>query len=92
MQLCIVMSMKNTITITSKGQTTLPAPLRRKLGLDKTGGRLQINFDERKGELVISKLVNITELSQRISRYVKPGTTPVISVDDFYQAHRGNKE
>ena len=84
-----VMNMKNTITITTKGQTTLPAPVRRKLGLDKTGGVLQISFDERKGELVISKLVNIAELSERISRYVKPNTRPVVSVDEYYQAHRG---
>ncbi len=83
------MSMKNTITITTKGQTTLPAPVRRKLGLDKTGGVLLISFDERKGELVISKLVNIAELSERISRYVKPRTRPVVSVDEYYQAHRG---
>ena len=83
------MDMKNTITITTKGQTTLPAPVRRKLGLDKTGGVLQISFDERKGELVISKLVNIAELSERISRYVKPNTRPVVSVDEYYQAHRG---
>jgi len=80
--------MKNTITITSKGQTTLPAAVRRKLGLDKAGGILRINFDERKGELVISKPASITELSSKISRHIKPGTKPITDVNAYYQANR----
>lgn len=80
--------MNNTITITSKGQTTLPASIRRKLGLDKSGGTLRINFNESKGELVISKPVSIAELSERISRHIKPGTKPVENVDEYYQKAR----
>ncbi len=80
--------MRNTITITSKGQTTLPAAMRRKLGLDKTGGVLQISFNERKGELVISKPVSIAELSDRISRNIKPGTPPIANIDEYYQKNR----
>ena len=87
----IVMSMKNTITITSKGQTTLPAPIRHKLGLPSTGGILQIVFNERKGELVISKPLSVGELSERISKHVKPGATPIVNVDEYYQANRRNK-
>ena len=82
------MSMKNTITITSKGQTTLPAAIRRKLGVGKAGGVLQIAFDERKRELVVSKPLTATELSERISRHLKPGATPVTNVDEYYQVHR----
>ena len=41
------MGAKDTITITSKGQATIPAPVRRKLGLDKDGGVLQIYFMSR---------------------------------------------
>jgi AbrB family looped-hinge helix DNA binding protein len=80
--------MSNTITITSKGQTTIPADIRRKLGLDKTGGVLRINFNERNSELVVSKPVSIAELSERVSRYIKPGTKPVSNVDEFYQLNR----
>lgn len=80
--------MRNTITITSKGQTTLPAPMRRKLGLDKKGGVLQVSFNERKGELIISKPVSVAELSTQISRHIKPGTKPVTNVDEYYQANR----
>lgn len=83
--------MKNTITITSKGQTTLPAAVRRKLGLDKAGGILRIDFNERKGELIISKPVSVTELSTRISRHIKQGTKPVHNVNEYYQANRKGK-
>lgn len=79
---------KTTLTVTSKGQTTIPVSIRRKLGLDKTGGVLQISFDERKGELVVSKSADIDELSKKLSGYIKPGTEPLIDVDAYYQANR----
>ncbi|HSX02060.1 MAG TPA: hypothetical protein VLI05_01965 [Candidatus Saccharimonadia bacterium] len=80
--------MRDTITITSKGQTTLPAPLRRKLGLGETGGILRLSFNEAKGELIISRPVSVIELSERLSSYIRPGTEPVRSVDQYYQDHR----
>ncbi len=80
--------MKAKLTITSKGQTTLPVVLRRKLGLAKTGGVLHIDYDENKGEAVISKPMTVEELSARITRYIKPETAPVLDVDDYYQKYR----
>jgi AbrB family looped-hinge helix DNA binding protein len=80
--------MKNTVTITSKGQTTIPAPIRRRLGLDKTGGVLQMSFNENKNELVISKAMGIDELSKKLSEYIKPGVKPLVDADTFYQANR----
>jgi len=80
--------MKTTITITSKGQTTLPVALRRKLGLAESGGILYIDLDEQKGQAVITKPMSIEELSQRVSRHIKPGTKPVRNVDAYYQKHR----
>lgn len=80
--------MRNTLTITSKGQTTLPAAIRKKLGISKDGGVLNISFNERKGEIVITKPMGIEELSDRISKNIKPHTKPVLNVDEYYQAHR----
>lgn len=80
--------MKNTITITSKGQTTLPAVIRRKLGLPKTGGVLKIEFDEQKGEVTITRPLSVDEISERASRHIKAGAKPVLDVDAYYQAHR----
>ncbi len=84
----IVMIMKTIITITSKGQTTLPAAVRRKLGLAKTGGTLHLSFNEQRGEAVITKPMGIEELSNHITSFIKPGTKPVLNVDDYYQKHR----
>jgi bifunctional DNA-binding transcriptional regulator/antitoxin component of YhaV-PrlF toxin-antitoxin module len=86
------MNMKSTITVTSKGQTTLPAPLRRKLGLDSKGGVLNIRFDEAKNELVVSKTLSIDELSEKLSSYIKPGTRPLTDVDAYYQANREGRK
>ncbi len=80
--------MKTTLTVTSKGQTTIPAPVRHKLGLNKAGGVLQISFNEQKGELVISKPISIDELSKKLSGYIKPGIKPLVDADAFYQANR----
>jgi AbrB family looped-hinge helix DNA binding protein len=83
------MNMNKTIlTVTSKGQTTIPASIRRKLGLNKAGGVLQISFDEHKGELTVSRPLNIDELSNRLSSYIKPSIKPLVNVDSFYQANR----
>lgn len=82
--------MKTTITITSKGQTTLPVDVRRKLGLAKTGGTLHLDFNEQKAEAILTKPMGIEELSERITSYIKPGTKPVLNVDDYYQKHRKN--
>lgn len=84
------MNMKNTITITSKGQTTIPASYRSKLGV-ASGGTLDIRFDESKGELVIAKPLSIDELSKKLSGYIKSGTKPLVDVDAFYQKNRENR-
>lgn len=87
------MNVKNTVTITSKGQTTIPAPFRRKLGLDTNkGGTLDIRFDETKGELVVSKPLSVDELSEKLSNYIKLGTKPLTDVDTYYQANREGRK
>jgi bifunctional DNA-binding transcriptional regulator/antitoxin component of YhaV-PrlF toxin-antitoxin module len=80
--------MKTTLTITSKGQTTIPVAMRRKLGLPESGGVLYVDLDEQKGEAIITKPVTVEELSRRISRNIKPGTQPVTDVSAYYQEHR----
>ena len=86
-----IMIMRTTITITSKGQTTLPADVRRKFGLPKQGGVLSVRFNEDKGELIISKPTSVSDLSNRISGYIRPGTTPITDVGGYYQKHREAK-
>lgn len=80
--------MKESITITSKGQTTLPAAIRKQLGVDKQGGVLLIRFNEERGELIISRPLSISALSTKLSSYIKPGIQPITDVDEFYQSSR----
>ncbi|HUC87961.1 MAG TPA: AbrB/MazE/SpoVT family DNA-binding domain-containing protein [Candidatus Binatia bacterium] len=80
--------MQTVLTITSKGQTTIPIAMRRRLGLTKSGGILSIYLDERKGTAIITKPLSIEELSQHVSQNIEPGTKPVLNVDEYYQEHR----
>lgn len=77
-----------TITVTRKGQTTLPVALRRRLGLAESGGVLHAHLNEDTGELIITRPPSIDELSERLSRHIKPGIRPLQNVDDFYQSQR----
>ena len=83
-----VMDVDATITITSKGQTTLPVAMRRRLGLADAGGVLHAHLDEETGQLTLTKPPSINELSERISRHIKPGTRPLLDADEFYQSER----
>lgn len=78
-----------TITVTRKGQATLPVAIRRSLGLAESGGVLRAHLNEDTGELILTKPPSIGELSERISRHIKPGTRPLLDVDEFYQSRRG---
>ncbi|TFD70511.1 AbrB/MazE/SpoVT family DNA-binding domain-containing protein [Cryobacterium fucosi] len=78
--------MKAIVTLSSKGQFTLPAALRAALGL-KQGDRLQVSVDESGRSLTVSRALDLDELSARISGYAKR-RTPVTDVDAYYQKHR----
>lgn len=86
-----VIEMDLTITVTRKGQTTLPVAVRRRLGLADSGGVLRAHLNEDTGELILTKPPNITDLSERVSRHIKPGTPPLLDVDEFYQSQRGSR-
>lgn len=75
--------MKTYITVTSKGQVTLPAAIRRQLGVGK-GSVLEVDFSEASKRLVVTKPVSFAELRQRSARYFKSGTKPILDVDAFY--------
>jgi AbrB family looped-hinge helix DNA binding protein len=68
----------STITLTSKGQLTIPVEARVSLGL-KQGDRLTYRLNHN---------TNVLELSQRISSYAKNTAAPVLSVSEYYTANR----
>ncbi len=77
--------MKTSITITSKGQVTLPAYVRRQMGV-ADGGVLQIDFNEHQQRLVVTKPVSFEDIQAEAARYVKPGTKPLKDASGFYNA------
>lgn len=73
-----------TITMTSKGQITLPANVRRAMALHKRGDKLILDFSPAAQQVVLTKPVSFADIQARAKQYIKPGTTPLTDVDAFY--------
>jgi AbrB family looped-hinge helix DNA binding protein len=74
--------MKNTATVSEKGQVTIPKRLRVKLGL--TAGTV-LEFEERRGELVATRAV----VEDPIRGLVGLGERRGVDVDRWLAAARG---
>jgi bifunctional DNA-binding transcriptional regulator/antitoxin component of YhaV-PrlF toxin-antitoxin module len=75
-----------TITMTSKGQFTLPASVRKAMALQEQGDKLVLNFSPASQQVILSKPVTFADIQAKAKRYVKPGTQPLTDVDAFYNA------
>lgn len=73
-----------TITMTSKGQFTLPASVRKAMALHKRGDKLVLEFSPTKQQAILSKPVSFDEIQAKAKKYIKPGTAPLRDVDAFY--------
>lgn len=78
--------MKAMVTLSSKGQLTLPAVMRARLGL-KQGDRLEASFDEESGAVKLQAVPDLETLSARVSSYAA-ARPPVVDVDKYYQSNR----
>lgn len=78
-----------TISLTSKGQLTLPVEVRRALNLKKSD-KLELSYNPETQKVTITKPMSLQELSTMASSYIKKGQHPLKNVDEYYQAHRGN--
>jgi bifunctional DNA-binding transcriptional regulator/antitoxin component of YhaV-PrlF toxin-antitoxin module len=74
-----------TITMTSKGQFTLPAEVRRAFTLDKKGDKLTLDFDPTKQQAILSKPISFDDIQARAKKYIKPGTKPVSDASAFFE-------
>ncbi|TFB73209.1 AbrB/MazE/SpoVT family DNA-binding domain-containing protein [Cryobacterium glaciale] len=81
--------MKAIVTLSSKGQLTLPAAVRKALRLER-GDRLEISIDEANNTINIAPIAGIEALSARISSYVTI-IEPITDVDAYYQEHRDDE-
>jgi len=71
--------------MTSKGQFTLPAYVRKSMDLRKRGDKLMLDFSPNKQQATLSKPVSIDAIQARAKTYIKPGTVPLRDVDAFYE-------
>ena len=78
--------MKNTITMTSKGTFTLPVEIRKKIGVNKLGDKLNIEFNEKTNQVVITKPISIDDIQKYTAKYIKK--SPLKNVDKFYQENK----
>ncbi len=78
-----------TITLTSKGQVTLPVEMRRILNL-QDGDQLVISANQETRTLSLSKPMTIDELSEMVQGFLKnkKKVKPILNADEFYQSHR----
>lgn len=82
--------MRAMVRMSSKGQLTLPASVRSALGL-RQGDRLEVTVDEVNGSITIAPVIDIEELSARVSGYARK-RSPVTHVDEYYQRNRSGSD
>ena len=80
-----------TITMTSKGQFTLPAGVRKALALKKRGDKLTLDFRPASNEVVLSKPVSFEAIQAKAPTYIKLGTTPLIDVAALYNTREARR-
>ena len=75
-----------TITVTSKGQFTMPVEVREALGISQTANKLKLVFDPHQKKARIEKPISFDDLSQKAQRYMKPGAKPLRDPRAFYES------
>jgi bifunctional DNA-binding transcriptional regulator/antitoxin component of YhaV-PrlF toxin-antitoxin module len=84
--------MSITITMTSKGQFTLPANVRRAMALQKRGDKLTLEFSPASQQVVLSKPVSFEDIQAKASIYIKPGMEPLRDADALYNTREARFE
>ena len=73
------------ITMTSKGQFTLPASVRKAMVLRNNGDKLILDFDPAKNQVILSKTPSFDDIQTRARSYVKRGTQPLVDAHALYE-------
>lgn len=75
--------MNNTITMTTKGTFTLPSSIRKKLGVNNKGDKLNIELDETNQRVIITKPTDLSILHEKLKPYIKT-SKPLSDVSSYY--------
>ncbi len=73
----------NTITISSKGQLVIPAPIRKQAKI-KSGDQYAASYNKKTGEIKLKPTATIDEQADRFSSFIKPGTPPLENASQYY--------
>lgn len=76
-----------TITLTSKGQITLPVAARRALGL-KASEKLDVRVNIEARTVTLQKPMRPEDLALKYGKLIPKGIKPVTDVDAYYQKYR----
>lgn len=74
-----------TITMTSKGQFTMPAQVRNSLGVNQEFNKLILTYYPASGQAKIQRPVSFDEISSLSKGFIKKGIKPLENPRDFYQ-------
>lgn len=74
-----------TITLTSKGQLTLPAPVRKALGVNAKGDKLRLRLDEEAGRADIQPPVSFEQIQALASTFIRSDITPLENPRELFE-------
>lgn len=78
----------NIVTITSQGQITLPASVRRALNL-KASDTLELTFNSETRNVTLQKPITVDEFVQYAAKVKRNNHPPIQNVHDYYEQERG---
>lgn len=76
-----------TVTITSQGQITIPAAVRRAMGL-RAGDELSLSISVDRSSANLRKVMALDELTDFAMSKINTTVKPVTDVNAYYQQHR----
>ncbi len=79
------MTKEYTITLTSKGQFTMPVQVRRAFGIDSEGGKLTLLFNPQTKQAKIEQPASFETIQSMAASYMKPGVRPLENPRAFYE-------
>ncbi len=81
--------MLQNVTITSKGQLTLPAKVRRALGIDENHHTLSLRFDEQSQTVLLEKPVSFAEMRAYVQTHARnKQAVDLENIHEWYVAER----
>lgn len=77
-----------TITMTSKGQFTMPVEVREALGVSKKSNKLKLVFDTKTKKAEIERPVSFDSISAKGQSYIKSGVKPLLDPRKYYESRK----